>query len=195
MLRQKRLPNSTRCKIRDRVEGVSVEMVIQKISALGLEVSRALADVSEKLNEEVQLLAIVREAVAVERKELEHLHKIDVASTAIDQLIQDYAREKQRFEEEIAAQRAAWRKTPRDSSASEKNRKKQSRSSDSARLMTTSIRNSWTGKRLKTNMRKNCEFGIEKPGAAGGFGKRVAKTGSSIEGAGRRIGTLEEGSR
>ena len=109
-------------QIRDRVEGVSVEMVIQKISALGLEVSRALADVSEKLNEEVQLLAIVREAVAVERKELEHLHKIDVASTAIDQLIQDYAREKQRFEEEIAAQRAAWEK---DSARLERERKEQ----------------------------------------------------------------------
>jgi hypothetical protein len=109
-------------QVRHRLEGVSVEMVIQKISALGLEVSRALADVSEKLTEEVQLLAIVREAVTVERKELEHLHKIDVAATALDQLVQDYAREKQKLEEEITAQREAWEK---DTARLERDRKEQ----------------------------------------------------------------------
>ena len=109
-------------QVRHRLEGVSVEMVVQKISALGLEVSRALADVSEKLTEEVQLLAIVREAVTLERKELEHLHKIDVAATALDQLVQDYAREKQKLEEEITAQREAWEK---DTARLERERKEQ----------------------------------------------------------------------
>jgi hypothetical protein len=73
-------------QVRQSVDGIGVATVVQKISGLGLEVSRALADVSEKLTEEVQLLAVVREAVALERKELEHLHKIDVAATALDQL-------------------------------------------------------------------------------------------------------------
>jgi hypothetical protein len=95
-------------EIRQAVSGVSVESVVQRISGLGLEVSKALADVSARLTEEVQLLASVREAVALERKELERLHKIDVAATALDQMVQDYAREKQTLEQEIAAQRAAW---------------------------------------------------------------------------------------
>jgi hypothetical protein len=60
------------------------------------------------LTEEVQLLASVREAVGLERKELDRLHKIDVAATALDQLVQDYARQKQELETEIATQRAAW---------------------------------------------------------------------------------------
>ena len=95
-------------QIRQRVDGVGVETVVQRISGLGLEVSRALADISEKLTEEVQSLAAVREAVALERRELEQLHKIDVAATALDQLVQDYAREKQKLEAEIADGRQAW---------------------------------------------------------------------------------------
>jgi colicin import membrane protein len=95
-------------QVRQRVDGVSVETVVQRISGLGLDVSRALATVSEKLTEEVQQLATVREAVALERKELEQLHKIDVAATALDQLVQDHAREKQKLETEIADGRQAW---------------------------------------------------------------------------------------
>jgi hypothetical protein len=63
---------------------------------------------SGKLTEEVQLLASVREAVGLERKELDRLHRIDVAATALDQLVQDYARQKQELETEIATRRAAW---------------------------------------------------------------------------------------
>jgi hypothetical protein len=95
-------------EVREAVEGVTVEGIVQRISGLGLEVARALSDVSAKLTDEAQLLASVREAVALERKELERLHKIDIAATALDQMVQDHAREKQRLEGEIAAQRAAW---------------------------------------------------------------------------------------
>jgi colicin import membrane protein len=95
-------------EVRDAVESVTVEGVVQRISGLGLEVARALSDISAKLTDETQLLASVREAVALERKELERLHKIDIAATALDQMVQDYTREKQRLEAEIAAQRGAW---------------------------------------------------------------------------------------
>src|ERR1039458_7725497 len=62
-------------EVRQAVEAVTVEGVVQRISGLGLEVSRALAEVSGKLTDEVQLLASVREAVSLERKELERLHR------------------------------------------------------------------------------------------------------------------------
>ena len=74
-------------EVRQAVEGVTVEGVVQTVSSLGLQVARALSDISGKLTEEVQLLASVREAVALERKELERLHKIDVAATAMDQMV------------------------------------------------------------------------------------------------------------
>jgi colicin import membrane protein len=95
-------------EVRGAVEGVTVEGIVQRISGLGLEVARALSDVSAKLTDETRLLASVREAVALERKEFERLHKIDITATALDQMVQDHAREKQRLEAEIAAQRAAW---------------------------------------------------------------------------------------
>jgi colicin import membrane protein len=107
---------------RQAVEGLSAEGVVQKISGLGLEISRALAGISEKLIEEVGRLSAAREAVEVERKELERLHKIDVAATAVDQLVQDYAREKAKLDEEIAAQRAAWEQ---ETETTERERKEQ----------------------------------------------------------------------
>jgi hypothetical protein len=103
--------------------------VVEKISGLGLEVSKSLSDLSEKLVQEVNRLAAVREAVALEQKEIERLHKIDVAATALDQLVQDYGRQKDQLAAEIAAQRAAWeeeaRQAERDRKEQEESLKKQ----------------------------------------------------------------------
>jgi len=112
-------------EVRQAVENVTVESVVQRISALGLEVARALADVSGKLTEEAQLLGSVRDAVALERKELERLHKIDVAATALDQMVQDYSRQKLELEAEIAGQRRTWEE---ESARSERERKEQEES-------------------------------------------------------------------
>lgn len=109
-------------EVRQTASGITVESVAQRIPAMGVEVSRALADISEKLTQEVKLLATVQEAVALEQQELERLHKIDVAAAALDQMVQDYAREKQRLESEIAAQREAWEQ---ESAQSERERKEQ----------------------------------------------------------------------
>jgi len=95
-------------EVREAVEGVSVESVVQRVSALGLEISKALSGLSVKLTDEVQLLASVHEAVELERQEVERLHKIDVAATALDQMVQDYARQKRELETEIAGGRAEW---------------------------------------------------------------------------------------
>ena len=95
-------------EVRQAVDGVSVESVVQKISGMSLEISRALAAVSERLVEEVNRLSSLREAVELEQAELQRLHKIDLAATALDQLVQDYTREKERLDAAIAAQRAEW---------------------------------------------------------------------------------------
>jgi len=116
-------------EIRQAVEGLSVESVVQGVSGLGLEISRALSGISAKLVEEVDRLAAVRETVAIERKELERLHKLDVAATALDQMVQDYRLEGERLEAEIAARRAAWeeeaRTSERERREQEENLKKQ----------------------------------------------------------------------
>jgi len=95
-------------EVRQAVADVSVEAIVQKLSSLGIEVSKALNEVSSKLVEQVDQLATVREAVALERAELERLHKIDVAATALDQMVQEYDREKHNLESDIEMQRSVW---------------------------------------------------------------------------------------
>jgi hypothetical protein len=95
-------------EIQQAVEGISVEGVVQNLSNLGLEISKALAEISGKLVFEVERLTSIREAVALQTKELERLHKIDIAATAIDHLVLDYQSQKQTLEAEISAQREAW---------------------------------------------------------------------------------------
>ncbi len=94
--------------VRAEVEGVGVEDVVARISGLGLDVSRALADLAEKLTAEVRLLATLREAVAIERRELERLHQIDVAAASIDQLVEEHGEKKAELEHEIEGARTAW---------------------------------------------------------------------------------------
>ncbi len=109
-------------EIREAVDGVTVEAVVARLSSLGLETSKALAGISGRLTAEVETLAMLREAVALERKELERLHKLDVAASALDQMVADYERQKQQLEAEMAAQRAAWEEETR---AAERERKEQ----------------------------------------------------------------------
>jgi hypothetical protein len=94
--------------VRQAVEGLSVDGVVEQISKLGLDISRALSGISEKLVEEVNQLATLRAAVGLERQELDRLHKIDVAAIALDQLVQEYEKQKQQLEGEIATQRSVW---------------------------------------------------------------------------------------
>ena len=46
----------------------------------------------------MERLTSIREAVALQTKELERLHKIDIAATAIDHLVLDYQSQKQTLE-------------------------------------------------------------------------------------------------
>jgi colicin import membrane protein len=95
-------------EVRQTVEGLTVDGVVEQISKLGLDISRALSGISEKLVEEVNRLATLRQAVSLEHQELNRLHKIDVAATALDQLVQDYEKQKQQLESEVATQRSVW---------------------------------------------------------------------------------------
>ncbi|MGA8030119.1 MAG: hypothetical protein WB992_23475 [Bryobacteraceae bacterium] len=98
---------------REAVEEISIDSVAQRISGLGGHISRTLIDLSDRLTGEVEVLARVREAVQLERQELERLHKIDVAATSIDQLVQDYERERERLQTEIQARRSEWEQEAR----------------------------------------------------------------------------------
>jgi len=115
--------------IRRSLEGLSVESVAQKITTTNLEISRTLTDLSQKLIAEVENLNNVRDAVALETREIERLHKIDIAATALDQMVEEYQTEKAKLEAEISAQRTTWDseqlERERDQKESEESLKKQ----------------------------------------------------------------------
>jgi hypothetical protein len=94
--------------VRQVAEGVSVDQVVGEISSLGLHLSKALGELSSRLVAEVERLATLREAVALEQRELQRLHKVDVAATAVDHVVQDYESKKQAFLAETAAARGEW---------------------------------------------------------------------------------------
>lgn len=95
-------------EVRRAVDDLSVEGVAQTISALSVQISKSLANLSDNLIAEVQRLMTIREAVALESEGLQRLHKIDIAATALDQLVQEYDSKKQALEVETSAGRAAW---------------------------------------------------------------------------------------
>jgi colicin import membrane protein len=116
-------------EIRQAVEGMSVDGVVQKISGMGLEISKSLSELSAKLVAEVERLTTIREAVALEQRELERLHKIDIVAASLDNMLQDYRLEKEKLDTEITSCRAAWEEEEltraRDQKEFEDNLKKQ----------------------------------------------------------------------
>jgi colicin import membrane protein len=94
--------------VREAVAGLSLDGVAERTASLGLEVSRTLAALTEKLTAEVRLLDDVRRAVVLEREELERLHGRDVLASAREQLLEEYRQKKAELDTEMRARQAEW---------------------------------------------------------------------------------------
>ena len=81
-------------EVKKIVETVTVEGIVKSIGDLSLEVSRTLSGLSSQLQSQTELLKSLNEAVELEKTDLERLHKIDIAATSIDFLVQDYSQKK-----------------------------------------------------------------------------------------------------
>lgn len=106
--RHEELAKLKEVETREAVEGITVESVVQKISNLGIDLSKALSDVSHRLVTGTSLLATLREAVFLERKEIERLHKIDIATTSLSLLVEEYDLRKADLESEASLAQRAW---------------------------------------------------------------------------------------
>ena len=95
-------------EICELVKDLAVDGILRNFADLNGEISKTLSTLSEKIISEVDRLSNLRQAVAVETKELENLHKIDVAQTALDQLVEDYSQKKEALESEIETTRQLW---------------------------------------------------------------------------------------
>jgi len=90
------------------VQSVSSDEIIRKFADLNIEISKTIGFLSDKLVTEINYLNKLRQVAELEKKEIERLHKIDVAQTALDYLIEEYQTRQQELEEEITTQRAEW---------------------------------------------------------------------------------------
>ncbi len=95
-------------EVKEALKDISTETVALKISSLGVEISKTLSELSVKLSAETELLISLRGAAALERKEIEKLHKMDIAATSLDQLLEEYSQKSKELEEQITQSRAAW---------------------------------------------------------------------------------------
>ena len=92
----------------ESVKDISSDEMIRKFADLNIEISKTLSLLSEKIVGEVETLAKLRQAVELEKQEIERLHKIDLAQTALDQLIEEYQSKKEQFEREISEEKEQW---------------------------------------------------------------------------------------
>lgn len=97
-------------EIKAAVSEITVEVISKKLSDLNVEISRTISNLAEKMTGEVNLLRSLKEAVALESKEVQRLHGIDISATSIDQLVTDYLEKKKSLEAEMAELRENWKK-------------------------------------------------------------------------------------
>lgn len=95
---------------RQAVGDISAEKVTQKLASMGLELTRLLSSVQERIVDQIGEMNTVAQVVLLEKEELERLHNIDVAKTAIDLLIAEHDEKRVALDAEIAEQRAKWAK-------------------------------------------------------------------------------------
>jgi colicin import membrane protein len=109
-LKNEMLSQIQEAEVRAAVSEITVEVIAKKLSDLNVEISRTLSSLSEKMNGEVGLLRSLKDAVALESKELHRLHRIDIAATSIDQLVADYQEKRASLEKDLLNARQEWAK-------------------------------------------------------------------------------------
>jgi len=124
---------------------------------------KALADISERLTARCSFWLPRGTPWRWNKRNWSGCHKIDVAATALDQIVQDLRRQKQQLETEIAAQRRGvggriGRRGPR----SARSRRRALRSSGSAKSRNTKYKKRWSARRRRTSTEKDVRLAEKK---------------------------------
>lgn len=106
-----KLANEHATRTREAVKGLSVDSLVQKGAALGLEIGRTLTGLTEQCVARANELKTLEDAVALETKELERLYDLDTASASFQLLVEIHNEKKAELEKEQAELRAKWEDT------------------------------------------------------------------------------------
>lgn len=94
--------------ILEQVHDLTVEKAVGDISKLSLDISKSLSQLSVKIVEKIESLNSLKEAIEIETDELARIHKLDIAATALDQMLLDYDEKQKRLEEEVSNKSKEW---------------------------------------------------------------------------------------
>lgn len=104
---EKRLEEKKAKEVLAVAETLSSEGVAKGISTLKIEVGKVLAQISDRLEEEIQKFKAVQNAVALKEKELQELYEIEKSAMTLAALIEAHNEKRQAFEAEMAAKKEA----------------------------------------------------------------------------------------
>jgi hypothetical protein len=90
------------------VKGATVHEVLQSLSALRAGFGSAISALSAQLTAETTTLAELRRGIAAQTNELKELHGLEVTDQTLDELLQKYTEESERFDADMHRQRQAF---------------------------------------------------------------------------------------
>jgi hypothetical protein len=88
-------------------ESLSSEGVAREISTLKIEAGKMLAQISDRLEEEIQKFKAVQNAIVLKGKELQELYEIERSAVTLAALIESQNQKRQAFEIEMAEKKEA----------------------------------------------------------------------------------------
>ena len=104
-----RAPHVTEAKpFTEAVKGTTVHEVLQGLSVLRTGFGSAVSALSAQLTAEATTLAELRRSVATQTAALQELHNLEVTDQTLDELLQKYAEEAERFDTDMQQQRQAF---------------------------------------------------------------------------------------
>ena len=104
---EKKLEEKKAKEVIQVAESLSSEGVARGISTLKIEAGKMLAQISDRLEEEISKFKAVQSAIAIKEKELQELYEIEKSAMTLAALIESQSQRRQTFELEMAEKKEA----------------------------------------------------------------------------------------
>jgi hypothetical protein len=104
---EKKLEEKKAKEVIQVAESLSSEGVAREISTLKIEAGKMLAQISDRLEEEIQKFKAVQNAIVLKGKELQELYEIERSAVTLAALIESQNQKRQAFEIEMAEKKEA----------------------------------------------------------------------------------------
>ena len=104
---EKRLEEKKAKEVIQVAESLSSEGVAREIGNLKIETSKTLAQISDRLEEEVNKFRAIQSAIALKERELQELYEIEKSAVTLAALIESQSQKRESFESEMAEKKEA----------------------------------------------------------------------------------------